>query len=255
MDAPTPAEHTKDAGPTEVVDLGPAIRTATQRLVRTVDALPDDEWAEPSLLPGWSRAHVVAHLALNAEALAGVLEAAVLDDDLPPMYPSAESRDLDIEATVAQPAGELRERLLASTTRFAEASRQLAQVTATAGADVLRRVAERHPGGPGFPVGAVASMRLREVEVHHADLLTGYTSADWALPLAVHVIEAMHDRPVVVGDVVVDPDDDPRHWVLGAGGPTVAGPAHALAWWLTGRPPGPEVRTTDAQPLPPIASW
>ena len=36
---------------------------ADHSLVRTVDALSDSQYAEPSQLPGWSRAHVVAHLA------------------------------------------------------------------------------------------------------------------------------------------------------------------------------------------------
>ena len=49
------------------------VHEATQRLVRGVDALADTAYAEPSLLPDWSRGHVVAHLALNAEGLAGVL--------------------------------------------------------------------------------------------------------------------------------------------------------------------------------------
>ena len=46
---------------------------AGQRLVRTVDGFSGDDWSAPSLLPGWTRAHVVAHLALNGEALGGVL--------------------------------------------------------------------------------------------------------------------------------------------------------------------------------------
>ena len=46
---------------------------ATRRLVRTADGLSDDQYAEPSALPGWTRAHVLAHLALNAEGLAGAL--------------------------------------------------------------------------------------------------------------------------------------------------------------------------------------
>ena len=46
-----------------------SLRDADHRLVRTVDGLSDEQLAAPSLLPGWTRAHVVAHLALNAEAL------------------------------------------------------------------------------------------------------------------------------------------------------------------------------------------
>jgi maleylpyruvate isomerase len=47
---------------------------ATQRLVRTVDRLDDEALAAPSGLPGWTRGHVVAHLALNAEGMAAVLD-------------------------------------------------------------------------------------------------------------------------------------------------------------------------------------
>ena len=48
--------------------------SGTRRLVRSVDAMTDDQWRQPSLLPGWTRAHVVAHLTLNAEGLSGALE-------------------------------------------------------------------------------------------------------------------------------------------------------------------------------------
>ena len=47
--------------------------TATRRLIRTADGLTDEQYAEPRGLPGWTRAHVLAHLALNAEGLAGAL--------------------------------------------------------------------------------------------------------------------------------------------------------------------------------------
>ena len=73
---------------------------ATQRLVRTVDSLSDDDLAAPSVLPGWSRAHVVAHLTLNAEGLAGVLAGVVEGEDVP-MYRSQEDRDADIEELAA----------------------------------------------------------------------------------------------------------------------------------------------------------
>ena len=57
------------------------------RLVRTVDAITDDQWRQPSLLPGWTRAHVVAHLTLNAEGLSGALEG-VHEGRPVPMYAS-----------------------------------------------------------------------------------------------------------------------------------------------------------------------
>lgn len=48
------------------------LTAADHRLVRTVDSLPVGAYAVPSGLPGWTRGHVVAHLALNAEALTAV---------------------------------------------------------------------------------------------------------------------------------------------------------------------------------------
>ena len=47
----------------------PWMGAGTELLLRAVGALPDDALAEPSRLTGWTRAHVVGHLARNAEAL------------------------------------------------------------------------------------------------------------------------------------------------------------------------------------------
>ncbi len=43
------------------------LAAATRRLIRTVDGMAETAYAEPSLLPDWTRGDVVAHLALNAE--------------------------------------------------------------------------------------------------------------------------------------------------------------------------------------------
>ena len=98
---------------------------AGQRLVRSVDRLSGDDWEAPSLLPDWSRAHVAAHLALNGEALAGVLGGEV-DRASAPMYESPERRDGDIDELAAADHVEIRERLLASTVTVPEAVQALA---------------------------------------------------------------------------------------------------------------------------------
>ncbi len=104
-----------------------------ERLVRTVDGLADADYAAPSALPGWTRAHVVAHLALNAEGLAGALRG-VLAGQAVPMYSSQERRDADIEELAQAEPAELRERLLAGVTGLADAHRSASR----------RR--SRHPG-------------------------------------------------------------------------------------------------------------
>src|SRR5688572_24297077 len=43
-----------------------AVHDATTRYLQTLDGLTSEQLAEPSPLPGWTRAHVVAHLAQHA---------------------------------------------------------------------------------------------------------------------------------------------------------------------------------------------
>lgn len=43
------------------------ITTATEHLLTTTATLSDADMHDPSLLPGWSRGHVLTHLARNAD--------------------------------------------------------------------------------------------------------------------------------------------------------------------------------------------
>ncbi|WP_241780552.1 maleylpyruvate isomerase family mycothiol-dependent enzyme, partial [Streptomyces wadayamensis] len=70
---------------------------ATARLLTVAGTLDDAALAEPSRLPGWTRGHVLSHLARNADALLNVVAGR-------PMYASAEARDADIEAGATLPA-------------------------------------------------------------------------------------------------------------------------------------------------------
>jgi maleylpyruvate isomerase len=231
------------------------IARADRALVRTVDALSDSQYAEPSQLPGWTRAHVVAHLALNAEGLAGVLHGAHVGRP-EPMYASPEARDADIEELAAGAPADLRERFLAGTARFGEA------LAAMHEPDWEGRF-ERVPGGPDFALRNVVLMRLREVEIHHADLGTGYTAADWPADFRAILLESMTKRPYPA-PFDVRPTDLDRTWHYGPssedsdgdgdGGPVVTGTSAALGWWLTGRGSG-EGLTSDSNDLPEVETW
>jgi alkanesulfonate monooxygenase SsuD/methylene tetrahydromethanopterin reductase-like flavin-dependent oxidoreductase (luciferase family) len=50
-------------------DLNDQIDQATQRLLDEARTIPEDDLREPSLLPGWTRAHVLAHLARGPRAV------------------------------------------------------------------------------------------------------------------------------------------------------------------------------------------
>ncbi|WP_372734432.1 maleylpyruvate isomerase family mycothiol-dependent enzyme [Nocardioides sp.] len=218
---------------------------ATQRLIRTVDALSDDDWQVPSLLPGWSRAHVAAHLALNAEALAGALEGVREGRDVP-MYVSAEARENDIAALGAADPQELRDRLMAGCHRLGESVEHLPE--SLFGIDIRRT-----PGAAAFSAGRVGEMRLREVEIHHADLGVDYTWADWPAAFSVLLLDGR--SKVYEGEpFTAHAEDLDRSWAFGGGsGVTVHGPSGLLGWWSTGRDPGQGL--TCAGELPRMESW
>ena len=226
------------------------LRAATQRLVRTVDALTDEQYAAPSGLPGWTRGHVVAHLALNAEALAAALTGIVQGEEVP-MYASQESRDADIEELAVDRPAALRERLLRSTTLLADAIEAVPEERRST------RI-ERTPGsGTTFAAYAVPAMRLREVEIHHADLGLDYTRTDWPLSFCARLLDAMLKADNGEEPLTAAPTDLDRTWQSGAvvaGSPTVSGTAADLAWWLTGRGDGDGL-TSDDGDLPRIEAW
>src|SRR3954447_9459423 len=108
MDA---AQDVAAAGPSGTPDLS-GLEVSAAALNRTVDALSAEDLAAPSLLPGWSRAHVVAHLALNGEAMAAVVDG-VGRGETPAMYGSDEQRNAEIDELAEVEPSELRDRLLA----------------------------------------------------------------------------------------------------------------------------------------------
>lgn len=215
---------------------------ATERLLHTVDLLPDDAFGAPSHCAGWSRAHVVAHLALNAEGLGGVLRG--FRDGAPTtMYASDHARDGDIDELARATPGELRARLRTACASFAE-------VVDVAGGLEPGLTFERTPGGRTMPAGAVPGLRHSEVEIHHADLDAGYAATDWPAAFAVEVLEASAARYDGPGLhlAATDRPDGPDRWTFGTPGPeavTVTGPVGALAWWSTGRDAGSLLSTTN----------
>jgi maleylpyruvate isomerase len=228
---------------------------SSTRFVRTVDALPDDDWRGPSLLPEWTRAHVVAHMALNAEAMARALRGLVADpgDDEPrTMYDSDEQRGHDIAELGAAEPSEIRDRLLGAVTLLNEAMDAVPE-------DRWEDRLERTPGGRTMLAGSLPGMRLRELEIHHVDLDAGYALSDWSLTFSEHLLDAMAKRVEPDQAFEVRPLDSPRTWVIGNGEseypvPVVTGPAADLGWWLTGRSTPASLSCSQGE-LPKIGAW
>ena len=220
--------------------------SGTRRLVRSVDSMADDQWAEPSLLPGWTRAHVVAHLTLNAEGLSGALEG-VHEGRQVPMYRSDDARNTDIAALSTASPSSLRDRFLASTTVIGEWVEELAD-------NLAGTTIERTPGGRRFPAREVGVMRAREVEIHHADLALHYTAADWPPEFVVLLFDSKSGPEHDGEPFVAHATDLDRSWAFGTGGPTISGAGSALAWWATGRGDGDGLTSDDGR-VPRMEPW
>lgn len=226
-----------------------ALRLSDQRAIRTVDSLTDQQWREPSALPGWTRAHVVAHLALNAEGFARALDA-IQDNETLAIYDSNEARTAAIEGLAASDPGEIRDRYFAGTTRLRHTFGALTE--AQWGQSV-----NRVPDAPAWAVDILPTFRRREVEVHHGDLATPYTALDWPADFTTDLLDLLtrnHEKSDQTPDFAIRADDLDRTWTVGGVSPVISGPAGALAWWLIGRGPG-EGLTSDQGLVPAVGPW
>lgn len=151
-------------------ELSDQIDQATQRLLDDARTIPEDELGAPSLLPGWTRAYVLAHVARNADAMRNLLIGARSGQDRP-AYASAQAREADIERGAALTAKDLVADLADSSMALRTIVKQLP--------DQAWQVRVRMLDSVPFPAAELLTRRLVEVELHHCDLGRGYGPADW----------------------------------------------------------------------------
>ncbi|MFE6974456.1 maleylpyruvate isomerase family mycothiol-dependent enzyme [Streptomyces sp. NPDC057682] len=212
-----------------------------------VAGLDDAGYAAPSALPGWSRAHVAAHVAANAEALSHLVHWAATGVPTP-MYASPEERAAGIERGRALPA----DRLTAWLRRSADALE--------AGMDRLTEEQWLHEvvtaQGRTVPATELPWMRSREVCVHAVDLANGVSfdglPADF---LAALCDDVTAKRAAAPGPAVTLRTPAGAAWDLpGDGDPVpVTGALPDLAAYLTGRDNG--LRAEDGTPAPALGAW
>lgn len=214
------------------------VRSAHGRLLGTVGGIDDETARRPSLLPGWDVAMLITHLARNADGHTTVAEGARAGQQRR-RYPSQEARDAGIEAGRGRSAAEVADDLRAAIDR-------LEQAWETLPPEAWAVVGFSATGGPE-PVAGAPAARLREVEIHHADLGLGFTFEDWEATFVAEELDrwmpGLGGRlPSGVGASVLATDTG-RTWTTegpdGTGGRgevlRVEAPSPAILAWLIGR--------------------
>jgi maleylpyruvate isomerase len=223
---------------------GPLAASAT-RFLGTAQALTDDELRDASGLPGWTRAHVLTHVAQAADSRTRMLRAAQAGR-VGRQYPSEEARAAAIDAGACRPPAVIR----ADTHRAVQ--------------DCLTAVRE-HPSqlwdapaiwlraGRRTVRGVVPSLR-GELEYHHVDLAAGYQPADWPgdfvaieLPRVTGLMDRRADAPpmTLTGLATLRIGTSPPVDITGS-------PAAMLAW-LAGRSDGSDLDGASLPDIPPLA--
>jgi maleylpyruvate isomerase len=216
-----------------------AARAATSRLLDHLATLSVAGLAEPSLLPGWSRAHVVAHLTGNALSHVRMLDGC-LAGDVRTQYADPEARGQGIAELAARPE--------AVVEAHAAAAAALEERWSAMRDEHWERAVRWLDRGVG-PARTTVASREKEVEVHRVDLDAGYVPALWPGDVAERLLGRLLLRPDLPEMVLVS---GRRRW--GTSGPRISGSVAALAAWLAGRSDGRDLQL-DAGRLPDLPAW
>lgn len=210
--------------------------------------LGESALAEPSALTGWTRKHVLAHVAANADALGNLVRWAATGEPTP-MYASPEERAAGIEHGNRLPARDLTAWLHRSADALEEAMTRLS--------DEQWQAPVLTAQGRTVPATEVPWIRSREVYLHAVDLATGVSFA--GLPagfLAALCDDVIRKRSMERGPaLVLEAADIGGQWRLAGHGEAVAvaGPLAEITAYLTGR--ANNLTTTGGETAPALPPW
>ncbi|UZX03283.1 maleylpyruvate isomerase family mycothiol-dependent enzyme [Arthrobacter sp. CDRTa11] len=208
-------------------------RRGTAFFARKLNELSDADLDGPSLLPGWTRRHVTAHIGYNARALARLIEWAATGIETP-MYASPEARNQEIAFGATLSPIALRNLFDHSAVHLNVEWRDLP-------ADAWHHKVKTAQGRI-VPAEETVWMRTREVWIHAVDLDNGATFADIPVPVLTRLLKditgAWATRGTDTGLLikVTGTDTDLTFGDTSATDQTViTGPLAAVVEWAAGR--------------------
>jgi len=226
------------------------MREGEARFLRQLDGLTADEIRADSALPGWTRSHVAAHVARNAEAVSRLLSWARTGTETQ-MYPDMESRNRDIETTAGQDADAVRTDVQRTSAKFAADVEGLPAEAWSARVQTF--------SGREVPATFVIWMRVREVWLHLVDLGAGESLDAWPSELVDALLDEVTATMSGRADapcILLRATDRDRDWEIGIDSKEssvqlVSGTAADLLAYLTGRSTGQGLATEGPLPSPP----
>ncbi len=142
------------------------------RMRAIVGPLADADLATPSTLPGWTVAHLLTHLARNADSHVRRIDAAHRGEMIDQYEGGLAGRDREIEKGAARDAVTIVDDVIESSLRL-----DAAWWTVQGGEWMCE---SRDATGVIRQVRTLPARRLQEVEVHIVDLGLGYDQREWS---------------------------------------------------------------------------
>jgi len=204
----------------------------------------------PSALPGWTRRHLLAHVAANAGALGNLVHWAATGEPTP-MYSSPGARAAGIEGGAQLPDAELGAWLRRSARALDGAMAKLS--------DQQWQAPVQTAQGRTVPAAQVPWLRAREVYVHAVDLATGLSftelPAGFCTALCADVIAKRASAQASGPALVLEAADTGGRWELpGDSEPVVLpGLLAEITAYLTGR--AHKLTTAGGEPAPVLGPW
>lgn len=224
--------------------------TATDSLVESIGGLTDADARGPSLLPGWTRGHVLTHLARNADG--GIRLLGWARTGIPSYeYKSVAARAEAIEEGAGRQAVVLLADVSAASAAFAEAA-------AVMPPDAWQYLIT-WTTGQQEPAHEVVRSRLAEVLIHHVDLDLGFGPHHWppwfVREMLTVAVASMNERGLAPLPARLLATDTGHVCQIGgdaADAVQISGPEADLLAWLLGRSDGALLNWDRPGPLPPV---
>ncbi|RNL55033.1 maleylpyruvate isomerase family mycothiol-dependent enzyme [Arthrobacter oryzae] len=217
--------------------------------------LADPDIKAPSELPGWSRGHVLAHIAGISNAMARQLEYAARGETIELYDGGYEGRSQAIEMAAGHSAAEHRADVSAALARVLGAFDSLEGTGRSGPAGWQQPISFR--GGVAFDGGLAI---WRELVIHASDLGMGRGPETWNRPFCEHLFDFLSARVPEGQRFILQPLALPPVTIgSGAQSTAVGGMLTDIAAWLAGRTPTlGSLRATaaaDGVDLPHLEPW